>query len=77
MLTVYKYLIDIHTREGKELLSMKQAGISGSNGMKLRNGKLRPNLRQILLTMNSNSPQKTYQQMGNREQHCIDKKGLQ
>lgn len=45
MLTIYKYLTGIHTREGKELLSMKQAGISGSNGMKVRNGKLRQNLR--------------------------------
>lgn len=75
MLTIYKYLTGIHTREGKELLSMKQAGISGSNGMKLKNGKLRQNLRQILLTMNSNSLRKTHQHMCNREQSCIDKKG--
>jgi len=54
---------------------MKQAGVSGSNGMKLRNEKLRQNLRQILLTMNSNSLMKTYQRMCNREQSCIDKKG--
>lgn len=75
MLTIYKYLTGINTREGKELLSMKQAGISGSNGIKLRNGKLRQNLRQILLTMNSNSLWKTHQHMCNREQSCTDKKG--
>lgn len=34
MLTIYKYLTGVHTREGKELLSMKQTGLSGSNGMK-------------------------------------------
>lgn len=71
MLTIYKYLTGVHTREGKELLSMKQA----SNGIKLRNGKLRQNLRQILLTVNSNSLRKTYQHMCNREQSCTDKKG--
>lgn len=68
MLTIPKYLTGMHTRERKELLSMKQAGTSGSNGMKLRNGKLRQNLRHILLTMNSNSLWKTCQHMCNREQ---------
>lgn len=54
---------------------MKQEGISWSNGMKLRNGKLRQNFRQILLIMNSNSLWKTCQHMCNREQFCIDRKG--
>lgn len=40
MLTIFKYLTGIHTRERKELLSMKQAGISGSNGMNFKKWKI-------------------------------------
>lgn len=39
MLTINKYLTGIHTRERKELFSMRQAGISGSNGMKFKKWK--------------------------------------
>lgn len=63
----------MNTGERKESLSMKQAAIARSNGMKLRNGQFRKNLKEILLTVNSISLWTIYQQMYNREQSWIDK----